>query len=107
MGSLYNGQGNADAQHNAQAGGPASSTGNAAAWFAGNGHPAALTGIKTQDLKLSQQGTGGYRQFLIDDTAGEASARLYTTDHNSGRRATPPSRPPVRPAAPPPGSPRP
>ncbi|HHX4057688.1 TPA: type VI secretion system Vgr family protein [Burkholderia contaminans] len=84
VGSLYNGQGNADAQHNAQAGGPASSTGNAAAWFAGNGHPAALTGIKTQDLKLSQQGTGGYRQFLIDDTAGEASARLYTTDHNSG-----------------------
>ncbi|KVV65720.1 type IV secretion protein Rhs [Burkholderia cepacia] len=84
VGSLYNGQGNADAQHNAQAGGPAGSTGNAAAWFAGNGHPAALTGIKTQDLNQSQQGTGGYRQFLLDDTAGEASARLYTTDHRSG-----------------------
>lgn len=84
VGSLYNGQGNADAQHNAQAGGPATSTGNAAAWFSGNGHAAALTGIKTQDMTLSQQGTGGYRQFLLDDTAGEASARLYTTDHSSG-----------------------
>ncbi|KWF68405.1 type VI secretion system tip protein VgrG [Burkholderia pseudomultivorans] len=84
VGALYNGQGNADAQHNALAGGPAGSTGNAAAWFAGNGHAAALTGIKTQDVSLSQQGTGGYRQFLLDDTAGEASARLYTTDHDSG-----------------------
>ena len=82
--SLYNGQGNADAQHNAQAGGPSNSTGNAAAWFAGNGHPAAMSGFKTQDMSMSQQGTGGYRQFLLDDTAGESSARLYTTDHNSG-----------------------
>ena len=82
--SLYNGQGNADAQHNAQVGGPSNSTGNAAAWFAGNGHPAAMSGFKTQDMSVSQQGTGGYRQFLLDDTAGESSARLYTTDHNSG-----------------------
>ncbi|MFL9885169.1 type VI secretion system tip protein VgrG [Paraburkholderia agricolaris] len=82
--ALYNGQGNADAQHNAQAGGPSSSTGNAAAWFAGNGHPAALTGFKTQNMSLSQQGTGGYRQFLLDDSAGQSAAHLYTTDHNSG-----------------------
>ena len=82
--SLYNGQGNADAQHNAQVGGPSNSTGNAAAWFAGNGHPAAMSGFKTQDMTMSQQGTAGYRQFLVDDTAGESSARLFTTDHNSG-----------------------
>ncbi|AOK47336.1 type IV secretion protein Rhs [Burkholderia sp. MSMB617WGS] len=82
--ALYNGQGNADAQHNAQAGGPSGSTGNAAAWFAGNTHAAVLTGFKTQDMSMSQQGTGGYRQFMLDDTAGQSSARLYTTDRNSG-----------------------
>ncbi|MFD1559957.1 type VI secretion system Vgr family protein [Paraburkholderia silviterrae] len=82
--ALYNGQGHADAQHNGQAGGPSGSTGNAAAWFAGNGHSAALTGFKTQDLSKSQQGTGGYRQFLLDDSAGQSAAHLYTTDHNSG-----------------------
>ncbi|AJX30640.1 type VI secretion system Vgr family protein [Burkholderia oklahomensis] len=82
--ALYNGQGNADAQHNAQAGGPSSSTGNAAAWFAGNTHAAVLTGFKTQDMSVSQQGTGGYRQFMLDDTASQSSARLYTTDRNSG-----------------------
>ncbi|WGS49983.1 type VI secretion system tip protein TssI/VgrG [Paraburkholderia sp. D15] len=82
--ALYNGQGNEDAQHNGQAGGPSGSTGNAAAWFAGNGHPAALTGFKTQDLGQSQQGTGGYRQFMLDDTAGQSAAHLYTTDRNSG-----------------------
>lgn len=82
--ALYNGRGNAHAQHNAQAGGPSGSTGNAAAWFAGNAHAAVLTGFKTQDMSMSQQGTGGYRQFMLDDTAGQSSARLYTTDRNSG-----------------------
>lgn len=82
--ALYNGQGNADAQHNAQAGGPSNSTGNAAAWFAGNSHAAVLTGFKTQDMGQSQTGTGGYRQFLLDDTAGQSRAHLYTTDRNSG-----------------------
>ncbi|BAX57283.1 type VI secretion system Vgr family protein [Burkholderia stabilis] len=82
--ALYNGQGNADAQHNALAGGPSSSTANAAAWFAGNDHAAVLTGFKTQDLGASQNGTGGSRQFMLDDTAGQSSARLYTTDHGSG-----------------------
>lgn len=82
--ALYNGRGNAHAQHNAQPGGPSGSTGNAAAWFAGNAHAAVLTGFKTQDMSMSQQGTGGYRQFMLDDTAGQSSARLYTTDRNSG-----------------------
>jgi type VI secretion system VgrG family protein len=82
--ALYNGAGNADAQHNAQAGGPSSSTGNASAWFAGNGHAAVLSGFKTQDMAVSQQGTGGYRQFMLDDSAGQSGARLYTTDHASG-----------------------
>ncbi|MDR0243994.1 MAG: type VI secretion system tip protein VgrG [Burkholderia sp.] len=82
--ALYNGQGKVDAQHNARVGGPSRSTGNAAAWFAGNDHPAALTGFKTQDLGQSQTGTGGYRQFLLDDTAGQSRAHLYTTDRSSG-----------------------
>ncbi|MBN3787868.1 type VI secretion system tip protein VgrG [Burkholderia sp. Ac-20353] len=82
--ALYNGKGNANAQHNALVGGPSGSTGNAAAWFAGNDHPAALTGFKTQDLGQSRSGTGGYRQFLVDDTAGQSRAHLYTTDRNSG-----------------------
>ncbi|WP_321877544.1 type VI secretion system Vgr family protein [Paraburkholderia bannensis] len=81
---FYNGQGNANAQYNAQAGGPSSSTGNASAWFAGNDHAAVLSGFKTQDLSVSQSGTGGYRQFMLDDTAGQSGARLYTTDHASG-----------------------
>ncbi|MBN3856613.1 type VI secretion system tip protein VgrG [Paraburkholderia sp. Ac-20340] len=82
--ALYNGAGNAHAQHNAQAGGPGSSTGNASAWFAGNDHAAVLSGFKTQDMSVSQNGTGGYRQFMLDDTAAQSSARLYTTDHASG-----------------------
>lgn len=82
--AFYNGQGNANAQHNAQAGGPSSSTGNASAWFAGNDHAAVLSGFKTQDLSLSQSGAGGYRQFMLDDTARQSGARLYTTDHASG-----------------------
>ncbi|MGU7779705.1 type VI secretion system Vgr family protein [Burkholderia sp. PU8-34] len=82
--ALYNGRGKANAQHNALAGGPSSSTGNAAAWFAGNDHAAVLTGFKTQDLSVSQHGTGGYRQFMLDDTAGQPGARLYTTDRDSG-----------------------
>ncbi|NHV24989.1 type VI secretion system Vgr family protein [Burkholderia sp. D-99] len=82
--SLYNGRGNDNGQHNARAGGPSGSTGNAAAWFAGNGHAATLTGFKTQDLSQSQQGTGGYRHFMMDDTAGQSSAHLYTTDRRSG-----------------------
>ncbi|AFQ48493.1 type VI secretion system Vgr family protein [Burkholderia cepacia] len=82
--ALYNGQGNTDAQHNALAGGPSSSTANAAAWFAGNDHAAVLTGFKTQDMSASQTGAAGSRQFMLDDTAGQASARLATTDHDSG-----------------------
>ncbi|TEU33884.1 type VI secretion system Vgr family protein [Burkholderia cepacia] len=82
--ALYNGRGNADAQHNALAGGPSGSTANAAAWFAGNDHAAVLTGFKTQDMSASQTGAGGSRQFMLDDTAGQSSARLYTTDHGSG-----------------------
>ncbi|WP_322044141.1 type VI secretion system tip protein VgrG [Paraburkholderia sp. J67] len=84
LGALYNGAGNADAQHNLQAGGPAGGTGNAAAWFAGNTHAAVMSGFKTQDMGQSQAGTGGYRHFLLDDSAGQSRAHLYTTDHASG-----------------------
>ncbi|MET5020011.1 type VI secretion system Vgr family protein, partial [Burkholderia pseudomallei] len=55
-----------------------------AAWFAVHAHAAVLTGFKTQDMSISQQGTGGYRQFMLVDTAGQSSARLYTTDRNRG-----------------------
>ncbi len=57
IGAVYNGQGSADAQGNQVAGGAASATGNAAAWFPGSAkvgtlqghqHPAVLAGYKSQ-----------------------------------------------------------
>ncbi len=82
--SLYNGQGNADAPYNKMAGGPSRATGNAPAWFTGNGHAGVLSGIKTQDLNTSGNGTGGYRQLQFDDTPNQGRAQLYTTDYHTG-----------------------
>lgn len=81
--SLYNGQGNTDAPYNQQAGGPSNASGNAAAWFTGNGHPGVLSGIKTQDLATSASGTGGYRQLQFDDTPSQGHAQLATTDYET------------------------
>jgi type VI secretion system VgrG family protein len=81
--ALYNGQGNEDAPHNQQAGGPSGATGNAAAWFAGNGHAGVLSGLKSQDLSSSASGTGGHRQLRFDDSAGQPHVQLATTDHDT------------------------
>ncbi|MGF6348322.1 type VI secretion system Vgr family protein [Variovorax sp. W2I14] len=84
--ALYNGAGQIDAQHNEKSAGAAQSTGNAPAWFAGEGkdakehaHNAVFSGIKTQELSASQSGDGGYNQLVFDDTPGQGSTSLATT----------------------------
>jgi len=83
VGSLYNGRGRADAPHNHVPGGPAGATGNAAAWFDGNEHPAVFTGFKSQALADSQSGAGGYQQLRLDDTSGQGRVEVVTTQHDS------------------------
>ena len=89
IGSLYNGRGQPDAQHNQVshgAGGVA--TGNAMPWFpgesAGNAHPAVLSGIKTQAMQASQEGTGAYSQLVFDDSPGQSRLVLqrHTKPHD-------------------------
>ncbi|QNK67135.1 type VI secretion system Vgr family protein [Variovorax sp. PAMC26660] len=88
--ALYNGAGQTDAQHNQKPAGAAQSTGNAPAWFAGEGkeakehaHNAVFSGIKTQELSASQSGDGGYNQLVFDDTPGQGSTSLATTQAQS------------------------
>jgi type VI secretion system secreted protein VgrG len=88
--ALYNGAGQTDAQHNEKSAGAAQSTGNAPAWFAGEGkeakehaHNAVFSGIKTQELSASQSGDGGYNQLVFDDTPGQGSTSLATTQAQS------------------------
>ncbi|QSI32463.1 type VI secretion system tip protein VgrG [Variovorax sp. RKNM96] len=88
--ALYNGAGQTDAQHNEKSAGAAQSTGNAPAWFAGEGkeakehaHNAVFSGIKTQELSASQSGDGGYNQLVFDDTPGQGSTSLATTQASS------------------------
>jgi type VI secretion system secreted protein VgrG len=78
VGSLYNGQGSADAQGNQVAGAAAGATANASVWFPGNlkagaleghQHSAVLAGYKSQELASSQGGSGGYNQLVFDDSA--------------------------------------
>ncbi|WP_407351812.1 type VI secretion system Vgr family protein [Luteimonas sp. R10] len=83
IGSVYNGKGQADAQHNQVAGGGAGATGNAAAWFDGNEHAAVYTGFKSQALGSSQDGSGGYQQLRLDDTPGQGRAQAATTQHET------------------------
>lgn len=80
---LYNGRGREDAPHNAVSGGASKATGNAAAWFAGNGHPGVLSGFRTQDLGASRSGTGGWRELQFDDTPGQGHVRLATSDYDT------------------------
>ena len=84
IGALYNGRGQANAPHNRVAGGASGSTGNAPAWFPGNGHAGVLSGWKTQDLATSHTGLGGYRQLQFDDSPGQSRIHLYTSDYHSG-----------------------
>lgn len=75
----YDGAGNADAPHNQIAGGPAGAVGNAPAWFDGNRHAAVLSGIKTQALASSGDGTGGFNQLVFDATPGQGRIELSST----------------------------
>ena len=87
IGSVYNGQGQGDAQHNQVAQGAGVATGNAPAWFPGEGgahaHPAVLSGIKSQSMNASQSGTGAYSQLVFDDHPGEPRVALqrHATPH--------------------------
>jgi type VI secretion system secreted protein VgrG len=82
IGTLYNGRGQADAQHNQVSYGAGVATGNAPTWFPGeNGahaHPAALSGIKTQAMNTSQSGNGAYNQLVFDDSAGQPRVALQS-----------------------------
>jgi type VI secretion system secreted protein VgrG len=89
IGSLYNGHGQPDAQHNQAAYGAGGvATGNAMPWFpgesAGNAHPAVLSGIKTQAMQASQEGTGAYSQLVFDDSPGQSRLVLqrHTKPHD-------------------------
>jgi len=92
IGSVYNGQGQQDAQGNQVAAGAATATGNAGSWFPGNlrsqekageleghQHPQVLAGFKSQSLESSQSGSGGYNQFVLDDSPAQARVTLGST----------------------------
>ncbi|MFL6674478.1 MAG: type VI secretion system Vgr family protein [Massilia sp.] len=80
IGSLYNGRGEADAQHNQVSNGAGVATGSAPVWFPGesgaHAHPATLSGIKTQAMSTSQSGNGGYNQLVFDDSPGQPRVAL-------------------------------
>lgn len=82
IGSLYNGTGETDAQHNRSAHGPGAITGNAPAWFPGesdaHAHPAVLSGIKTQGMSTSQSGSGAHNQLVFDDTTAQSRIALQS-----------------------------
>lgn len=92
IGSVYNGQGQANAQGNQVASGGSGATGNAPAWFAGasaeeqqqastqgHAHSAVLSGLKSQELGSSRSGTGGHNQLVFDDSPGANRIELSTT----------------------------
>ncbi|UCV06333.1 type VI secretion system Vgr family protein [Dechloromonas denitrificans] len=88
VGSVYNGQGSADAQGNQIGSGTMQASANAPAFFAGQDaaphtHNASLSGLKSQQLTSSQSGQGGYNQLVFDDTPGESRIELGTTEHLS------------------------
>ncbi|WP_051293441.1 type VI secretion system Vgr family protein [Pseudoduganella violaceinigra] len=80
IGALYNGDGQADAQHNKIGAGTGAATGNAPVWFpgeaGGHAHPAALSGLKSQAMQSSQAGAGAYSQLVFDDTPGQSRVAL-------------------------------
>ncbi|NRR30291.1 type VI secretion system tip protein VgrG [Oxalobacteraceae bacterium] len=80
IGAVYNGKGQADAQHNQMSQGAGVATGNAPAWFPGeagaHAHPAVLSGIKSQSMDSSQAGGGAYSQLVFDDSPGQSRVAL-------------------------------
>jgi type VI secretion system secreted protein VgrG len=96
IGSLYNGQGSANAQGNTVAQGAAQATGSAPPWFAGDkpagkhqahAHPSVLAGFKTQSLDTTQTGQGGYNHLVLDNTPGANRIELATSP-GPGKEAT-------------------
>jgi type VI secretion system secreted protein VgrG len=90
IGALYNGVGELDAQHNKISHGAAVATGNAPAWFPGeegaHGHPAVLSGLKSQAMQSSQGGAGAYSQLVFDDSPGQS--RIALQRHASAHKGT-------------------
>jgi uncharacterized protein involved in type VI secretion and phage assembly len=90
IGSLYNAVGELDAQHNKVSHGAAVATGNAPAWFPGeegaHGHPAVLSGLKSQAMQSSQGGAGAYSQLVFDDSPGQSRVALQR--HASAHKGT-------------------
>ncbi|NMM37732.1 MAG: type VI secretion system tip protein VgrG [Glaciimonas sp.] len=90
IGTLYNGQGQADAQVNHIGQGTGAASGNAPSWFpgekGGHSHPAVLSGIKTQAMHASQSGNGAYNQLLFDDSPGQS--RVALQHHASAHQGT-------------------
>lgn len=87
IGSVYNGRGAKDAQTNQVNAGAGNATGNAPAWFPGeaaaHAHAAVLSGLKSQAMGASQEGTGAYSQLVFDDTPAEPRVALqrHATAH--------------------------
>ena len=88
VGSVYNGQGQANAQSNQVSAGAATATGNAPAWFPGDQakgklqshqHSAVHAGFKSQELSTSQGGTGGHNQLVFDDSPQAGRIELAST----------------------------
>lgn len=90
IGSLYNGKGATDAQHNLVTQGAGVASGNAPPWFPGeagaHAHPASLSGMKSQAMSTSQAGTGAYSQLVFDDSPGQSRVALQR--HASAHQGT-------------------
>ncbi|NVI83519.1 type VI secretion system Vgr family protein [Janthinobacterium sp. BJB401] len=90
IGTVYNGQGQSDAQQNQVTHGAGAATGNSPAWFpgaaAGHAHPAALSGIKSQTMSHSGLGSGAYSQLVFDDSPGQS--RLSLQRHAAAHEGT-------------------
>lgn len=88
LGALYNGRGTADAHANEVRQGAAGANASTPAWFPGSRaegrwpghqHPAALSGMKTQEVSTSAMGGGGHNQLVFDDSPGAQRIELSTT----------------------------
>ena len=90
IGTVYNGRGKGDAQHNEAMYGGGAATGNAPAWFpgenGGHAHAAVLSGIKSQSMQASQTGMGAFNQMIFDDTSNQA--RIALQHHAAPHRGT-------------------
>ena len=90
IGTRYNGAGGRDAQYNKVLQGAGAATGNAPPWFAGeadaHAHPAVMSGMKSQAMQASQDGTGPYSQLLFDDSPGQA--RIALQRHAAAHKGT-------------------